>query len=114
VGGGAGGCEGEQSQSGKWNVSSRSWKCGGCSWFTDSLTPLTQHVSTPLLLTLMGQPKVGRILSTSCTCTGPTYRPSSLIGRLIAISCHLLDDKFSDRKKLIEGPYRAPIYDKDN
>jgi hypothetical protein len=73
---------------------------------TDSLTPL-------LLLTLMGQAqaKVGRILS---TLYWPTYRPGKLIGRLIVISRHLSDDKFSDRKKLIEGHYRTPIYDKDD
>ena len=43
-----------------------------------------------------------------------TSRPASLIGRLIVISRNLSDDKFSNRSKLIEGPYRAPGYDKDD
>jgi len=44
----------------------------------------------------------------------PTSRPASLIGRLIVISRNLSDDKVSNRSKLIEGPYRAPSYDKDD
>jgi len=43
-----------------------------------------------------------------------TSRPASLIGRLIVISRNLSDDKFSNQSKLIEGPYRAPDYDKDD
>ena len=45
---------------------------------------------------------------------GPTSRHVCLIGRLIVISRNLSDDKVSNRSKLIEDPYRAPFYDKDD
>ena len=55
AGGGVGDCVREQSQSGSWKCAERELQmCGSCSSFTRSLTPL--------LLTLMGQLKVGRIL----------------------------------------------------
>jgi len=81
--------------------------CGGCSSFTRSLThSSSSYPNRPA----KGEPNyLARPNSPY-----PTSRPASLIRRLIMISRNLSDDKVSNRSKLIEGPYRAPSYDKDD
>ena len=105
AGGGAGGCEREQSQS--WKCAERELEmCGGCSSFTRSLIHSSSSYPN-------GSAKGGPNSLAGPNSPYPTSRPASLIG-LIVISRNLSDDKVSNRSKLIEGPYRAPSYDKDD
>ena len=80
--------------------------CGGCSSFTRSLTHSSSSYPN-------GSAKGGPNSLAGPNSPYPTSRPASLIG-LIVISHNLSDDKVSNRSKLIEGPYRAPSYDKDD
>ena len=73
---------------------------------------VSRQSDTHSYLTLMGQLLGGP--NSLAEYTGPTSRHVCLIGRLIVISRNLSDDKVSNRSKLIEDPYRAPFYDKDD
>ena len=81
--------------------------CGGCSSFTRSLTHSSSSYPN-------GPAKGGPNSLAGPNSPYPTSRPASLIGRLIVISRNLSDNKVSNWFKLIEGPYRAPSYDKDD